>query len=103
MCHYSSVESQNLALMIEGTVSFSRHPEHPSFAEETDGYYDDPIDTYVYFHNYERDGNDLGNVTKSDLRDSGNRSLIVVIGRDSNHRPLLTSPQRGVIDPAFSR
>ncbi|HFJ9140317.1 TPA: hydroxyethylthiazole kinase [Salmonella enterica] len=97
-----AIESQSLNLMVEGSASFSRHPEHPSFAEETNGYYADPTDTYGYFHNYERDGNDLGNVTKSDLRDSRNNRLMVVIGRDSRNRPLLTSPQRGAIDSSLS-
>ncbi|QCT20211.1 M23 family metallopeptidase [Jejubacter calystegiae] len=98
-----AIESQNLNLMVEGTVSFSRHPEHPSFADESSGYYADPKDTYGYFFNYERDGNDLGNVTKSDLRDSRNRHLTVVIGRDSRSRPVLTSPQKASIDSNLSR
>ncbi|WP_449550125.1 hydroxyethylthiazole kinase [Lelliottia amnigena] len=97
-----AIESQNLNLMVEGSVSFSRHPEHLSFADETNGYYSDPTDTYGYFYNYERDGNDLGNVTKSDLRDSRNNSLAVVIGRDARGRPILTSPQRGTIDSNLS-
>ncbi|WP_313108900.1 hydroxyethylthiazole kinase [Atlantibacter sp.] len=97
-----AIESQNLNLMVEGSVSFSRHPEHPSFADETNGYYSDPTDTYGYFYNYERDGNDLGNVTKSDLRDSRNNRLAVVIGRDARGRPILTSPQRGTIDSNLS-
>lgn len=92
-----AIESLNLNLMVEGSVSFSRHPEHPSFADETNGYYADPTDTYGYFHNYERDGNDLGNVAKSDLRDSRNNHLVVVIGRDSSNRPVLTSPQKETI------
>lgn len=97
-----AVETQSLNLMVEGTVSFSRNPEHPSFAEETEGYYSDPTDTYGYFHNYERDGNDLGNVSKSDLRDSRNNALTVRIGRDSRNRPVLSSPERRLIDSTFS-
>lgn len=97
-----SVESQNLNLMVEGSASFSRHPEHPSFAEETNGFYSDPTDTYGYFHNYERDGNDLGNVNKSELRDIRNNRLMVVIGRDSRNRPILTAPQRHMIDSNLS-
>lgn len=88
--------------MVEGSVSFSRQTEHPSFTDETNGYYSDPTDTYGYFYNYERDGNDLGNVTKSDLRDSRNNRLAVVIGRDARGRPILTSPQRGTIDSNLS-
>lgn len=97
-----AIESQNLNLMVEGSVSYSRHPEHPSFADETNGYYADPTDTYGYFHNYERDGNDLGNVTKSDLRDSRNNHLAVVIGRDSSNRPVLTSPHKESINSRLS-
>ncbi|GAB2947135.1 M23 family metallopeptidase [Hafnia psychrotolerans] len=97
-----AIESQNLNLMVEGSVSFSRHPEHPSFSEEINGYYADPKDIYGYFHNYEREGNDLGNVTKSDLRDSRNNILTVVIGRDSSNRPILTAPQRRTIDSTLS-
>ena len=97
-----AIESQNLNLMVEGSVSFNRHPEHPSFAEEINGYYADPTDIYGYFHNYEREGNDLGNVTKSDLRDSRNNILTVVIGRDSSSRPILTAPQRRTIDSNLS-
>ncbi|HCB2206794.1 hydroxyethylthiazole kinase [Citrobacter farmeri] len=97
-----AIESLNLNLMVEGSVSFSRHPEHPSFADETNGYYADPTDTYGYFHNYERDGNDLGNITKSDLRDSRNNRLAVVIGRDSSNRPVLTSPQKETINASLS-
>ncbi|MTH48550.1 M23 family metallopeptidase [Intestinirhabdus alba] len=97
-----AVESQSLKLMVEGTVSFSRHPEHPSFAEETEGYYADPEDIYGYFHNYERTGNNLGNVIKSDLRNSQNIPLSVVIGRDSHNRPVLTSPQRRLINKNYS-
>lgn len=96
------IESQNLNLMVEGSVSFSHHPEHLSFADETNGYYADPTDTYGYFHNYERDGNDLGNIAKSDLRDSRNNRLAVVIGRDSRNRPILTSPQKRIIDASLS-
>ncbi|AYN27050.1 hydroxyethylthiazole kinase [Buttiauxella sp. 3AFRM03] len=98
-----AIESQNLNLMVEGSISFSLHPEHLSFTEETNGYYADSTDTYGYFYNYEREGNDLGNVTKSDLRDSRNNRLTVVIGRDSRNRPVLTSPQRGAIDSNLSR
>ncbi|MDL1530052.1 hydroxyethylthiazole kinase [Yersinia pestis] len=97
-----AIESQNLNLMVEGSVSFSRHPDHPSFAEEINGYYADPTDIYGYFHNYEREGNDLGNITKSDLRDSRNNLLTVVIRRDSNNRPILTAPQRRTIDSNLS-
>ncbi|ROR07579.1 M23 family metallopeptidase [Erwinia sp. JUb26] len=97
-----AIESQSLNLMVEGTVSFSHHPEHPSFADETNGYYSDSTDLYGYFHNYERRGNDLGNVAKSELRDSRNNSLVVVIGRDSRNRPVLTSPQQGVVDASLS-
>ena len=97
-----AIESQNLNLIVEGSVSFNRHPEHPSFAEEINGYYADPTDIYGYFHNYEREGNDLGNVTKSDLRDSRNNILTVVIGRDSSSRPILTAPQRRTIDSNLS-
>lgn len=59
-----AIESQNLNLIVEGSVSFNRHPEHPSFVEEINGYYADPTDIYSYSHNYEREGNDLGNVPK---------------------------------------
>lgn len=97
-----AIESQNLNLMVEGSVSYVHHPEHPSFADETNGYYADPKDTYGYFYNYERDGNDLGNVTKSDLRDSRNNRLSVVMGRDQRNRPILTSPQRSIIDANLS-
>ena len=36
-----AIESQNLNLIVEGSVSFNRHPEHPSFAEEINGHYAD--------------------------------------------------------------
>ncbi|ASG89421.1 M23 family metallopeptidase [Salmonella enterica] len=97
-----AIESQNLNSMVEGTVSFSRNPKHPSFAEETNGYYADPTDTYGYFYLYESDNNTLGNVTKSDLRDLRNNHLAVVIGRDSRNRPVLTLPQKNIIDSNLS-
>lgn len=98
-----SVETQDLSLMFEGTVSFGRNPTHPSFMYETVGYYSGPKDTYGFFHNYERDGNDLGNVIKSELRDSRNNILNVVIRRDSHGRPILTSPGRDMIDRNLSK
>ena len=97
-----AIESENLNLIVEGSVSFNHHPEHPSFAEEINGYYADPTDSYGYFHNYEREGDDLGSVTESYLRDSRNNIFTVVIGRDSSSRPILTAPQRRTLDSNLS-
>jgi predicted chitinase len=92
------VETMGLQLMVEGSVSFARNPGHASFQAETTGYYSNPLDLYGYFHNYERVGNDLGNVERSDLRDSRGQALPVVIGRDTRRRPIVTSPTVGQID-----
>lgn len=32
--------------MVEGSVSHARNPNNPLFADEADGYYDEPTDTY---------------------------------------------------------
>jgi predicted chitinase len=97
------VETMGLQLMVEGSVSFARNPGHASFQAETNGYYADPLDLYGYFHNYERAGNDLGNVDRSALRDSRGNPLPVVIGRDARNRPLVTSPTVGQIDAGRSQ
>ncbi|WP_374538741.1 hypothetical protein [Chitinimonas taiwanensis] len=97
------VETMGLRLMVEGSVSFSRNPAHASFQPEVNNYYQDPRDLYGYFHNYERSGNDLGNVARSDLRDNLGNSLPVVIGRDAQRRPYITSPVATQIDSARSR
>ena len=88
--------------MVEGTVSYSRNPNHPSYADETNGFYNDPTDTYGYFHQYESANNDQGNVTQSDLRDANNQALAVVLGRDRRGRPSLTSPTSAQINRANS-
>ncbi|MFC3552416.1 hypothetical protein ACFOLC_15535 [Lysobacter cavernae] len=98
-----SIESMGLRLMVEGSVSYARNPNHPSFQPETNGYYDDPTDLYGYFHNYERAGNDLGNVDRSVLRNAQGGILPVVIGRDASRRPVLTSPARSQVDAGRSQ
>lgn len=45
-----TIESQSLNIIVEGSVSYSQNPEHPSFADGINGYYADPKDTYGYFH-----------------------------------------------------
>lgn len=97
------VETMDLRLMVEGSVSFARNPGHASFQSENNGFYADPLDLYGYFHNYERQGNDLGNVQKSQLRDAVGRLLPIVIGRDTRNRPVVTAPTIDQIDPARSQ
>lgn len=96
------VETMGLRLMVEGSVLFARNPDHPSFQSEAGGYYQNPLDLYGYFHNYERTGNDLGNVAKSELWDRQGNLLLVVIGRDATGRPTVTSPSVQQIDPVRS-
>jgi predicted chitinase len=96
------VETMGLQLMVEGSASFSRSPGHGSFQPEIQGYYADPRDLYGYFHNYERVGNDLGNVARSQLRDSRGGVLPVVLGRDTRGRPVVTSPTVAQVDATQS-
>ena len=97
------VETLDLRLMVEGSVSFARNPGHASFQVENNGFYADPHDLYGYFHNYERRGNDLGNVQQSQLRDVTGSLLPVVIGRDTRNRPIITTPTIVQIDPNRSQ
>nr|WP_297353914.1 hypothetical protein [uncultured Caldimonas sp.] len=94
------VETGGLQTMVEGSA---QNPLHPSLQPETRGYYSDPTDLYGYFHNYERIGNDLGNVERSRLVDARGTHLPVVLGRDSRNRPIVTSPSARQIDAVQSR
>lgn len=97
------VETMGLQLMVEGSVSFARNPGHASFQPEANGYYADPMDLYGYFHNYERTGNDLGNVERSNLRNRQGDALAVAISRDVRNRPVVTAPTVAQIDANQSR
>ena len=67
--------------MVEGSASFFSRTQSCFFQSEESGYYATPKDLYGFFHNYERDGNDLGNVERLGLRDANNVRLEVVIIR----------------------
>jgi len=97
-----SIESSDLKLMMEGTVSFVQNPGHPSFQSEAGGYYSDPKDLYGFFHSYEKVGNHLGNMQRSELKDSKGNLLPVVLGTDSKNRPIVTSPTASQIDATKS-
>lgn len=96
-----AVETIGLRCMVEGSVSFARNPNHASYQPEDNGYYSDPRDLYGFFHRYERTGNDLGNMLQSDLRNSRNQRLPVVLGAGSP--PVVQSPTAAEVDSNLSR
>ncbi|MBB3213700.1 putative chitinase [Herbaspirillum sp. Sphag1AN] len=98
-----AIESYYLMNMMEGTVSFHKNPSHPSYVVEINKYYSDPKDMYVNFHNYEKDGNNLGNIEKSDLRDRNNNKLFIEIKKDQKNRLYLYALTREMIDPQYSK
>lgn len=96
-----AVETLNLRLMVEGSVSFARNPNHASFQPETNGFYSDPTDLYAMFLRYDQ-RTDLGNVEQSDLRDSnGNRLPVQLQSVNGSWRRI--SPQPGQVSAANSR